>query len=75
VPPVLFAGPHINDSEAKTLTESMRKGKPAYLLMTAPERQDYADLLKDEISQLNGSFAVDQIARSDLIDLYRLTPR
>jgi 4-amino-4-deoxy-L-arabinose transferase-like glycosyltransferase len=75
VPPVLFAGPHINDSEAKTLADSMHKGRAAYLLMTAPERQDYADLLKDEISQLNGSFTVDQIARSDLIDFYRITPR
>jgi hypothetical protein len=31
--------------------------------------------LKDEIAQLNASFTVDAIARSDLVDLYRLTPR
>ena len=43
--------------------------------MTAPERQDYADLLKDEIAQVSASFNLDSIARSDLIDLYRLTPR
>jgi 4-amino-4-deoxy-L-arabinose transferase-like glycosyltransferase len=75
VPPALFAGPHIDESEAKALGDAMRSGRPAYLLVTAPERQDYADLLKDELSQLNGPFTVDPIARSDLIDLYRLTPR
>ncbi len=75
VPPVLFAGPHIDDTEVKTLGDAIRSGRPAYLLMAAPERQDYADLLKDEIAQLNASFTVDSIAQSDLIDLYRLTPR
>ena len=74
-PPVLFAGPRMDDAEAKTLSDAIRSGRPAYLLMTAPERQDYADLLKDELAQLNTSFTVDSIARSDLIDLYRLTPR
>jgi hypothetical protein len=43
--------------------------------MTRPEREDYADLLKDELSQLNASFTLDSIAQSDVIDLYRLTPR
>ena len=75
VPPVLFAGPRIDDSEVKKLGDTIRLGRPAYLLMTVPEREDYADLLKDELVQLNASFAVDSIARSDLIDLYRLTPR
>jgi 4-amino-4-deoxy-L-arabinose transferase-like glycosyltransferase len=75
VPPVLFAGPQIDDGEARTLGDAMRSGRPAYLLVTAPERQDYADLLKDEIAQLNTSFNVESIARSDLVELYRLTPR
>jgi hypothetical protein len=75
VPPVLFTGPHIDDAELKTLGDAMRSGRSAYLLITAAERQDYADLLKDEISQLNGAFTVDPIARTDLIDLYRLKPR
>jgi hypothetical protein len=75
IPSVLFAGPHVDDAETKILGDSMRAGRPAYLLMYAPEGQEYADLLKDELGQLNTSFNVESIARSDLIDLYRLTPR
>ena len=75
VPPVLFGGPHIDDREAKTLGDAMRSGRAAYLLLNTPERQDYADLLKDEISQLDASFTLDAIAQSDQVDLYRLTPR
>jgi len=75
VPPVLFAGPHINDSEARMLGDAMRSGRPAYLLVTRPEREDYGELLKDELTQLNTSFIVDSIAQSDLIDLYRIKPR
>ncbi len=75
VPPVLFAAPHLDESETKILADAMRSGRPAYLLVTAPEREDYGDLLKDEISQLSTSFNLESIARSDLIDLYRLTPR
>jgi hypothetical protein len=75
VPPVLFVGPHLDDGEAKRLRDAIHSGRPAYLLMTAPERQDYADLLKDELNQLSTSFNLDAVAQSDLIDLYRLTPR
>ncbi len=75
VPPVLFGGPHINESEAKTLSDAIRSGRAAYLLVTRPEREDYADVLKDELSQLNTSFNLESIAQSDLIDLYRVTPR
>ncbi len=75
VPPVLFVGPHLDDGEAKRLRDAIHSGRPAYLLMTAPERQDYADLLKDELSQLNTPFNLESIAQSDLIDLYRVTPR
>jgi hypothetical protein len=75
VPPVLFAGNHLDDSVAKTISADARAGKPLFLLMNAPERQEYADILKDELTQLNTSFEVQPIAHSDLVELYRLTPR
>ena len=75
VPPVLFTGQRIDDSEEKTLGDSIRSGRTAYLLVSAPERQDYADLLKDELAQMRGSFNLESIAQSDLIELFRLTPR
>ncbi len=75
VPPVLFSGPHIDDTEVKFLSNAMRARRPTYLLMTRPEREDYADLLKDELKQLNASFNLESIAQSDLIELYRLSAR
>jgi hypothetical protein len=75
VPPVLFSGPHIDDGEAKALADMIRSGRSAYLLVTAPERQDYADLLKDEVAQVSASFNLEPFARSDMVEVYRLTPR
>jgi hypothetical protein len=75
VPPVLFTGNSLNDSVTKTISAEARAGKPLYLLMNAPERQEYADILKDELNQLNTPFEVQPIAHSDLVELYRLTPR
>ena len=34
---------------------------PRIFLMTAPERQDYADLLKDEVAQVSASFNLDAV--------------
>ena len=75
VPPVLFAGPHIDERELKSLTDAIHAGRPAYLLMTPPERPDYADLLKDELAQLGASFNLESVAHSDSADLFRVTPR
>jgi 4-amino-4-deoxy-L-arabinose transferase-like glycosyltransferase len=75
VPPVLFAGPHLDEAEAKAIADKIRAGHVAYLLMTAPEQAEYADLLKDELAQLNASFNLDSLARTDLVEIYRLTPR
>ncbi len=74
-PPVLFAGQQIDNAEVKKLDEAARTGKSIYLLLNAPERQDYADLLKDELAQIEASFAINPIARSDLVELDRLSPR
>jgi 4-amino-4-deoxy-L-arabinose transferase-like glycosyltransferase len=75
VPAVLFAGPHMDDAEVKSLIDAIHAGRPAYLLMTPPERADYADLLKDELGQVSASFNLDAVAHSDSADLFRLTPR
>jgi 4-amino-4-deoxy-L-arabinose transferase-like glycosyltransferase len=75
VPPVLFAGPHLDDAEAKAIADKIRAGHPAYLLVTAPEQPEYASLLKDELAELIGAFNLYSLARTDLVELYRLTPR
>jgi 4-amino-4-deoxy-L-arabinose transferase-like glycosyltransferase len=75
VPPVLFAGPHMDEGEVKSLVDAIHAGRPAYLLMAPPERADYAYLLKDELGQVSASFNLDAAAHSDSADLFHLTPR
>jgi hypothetical protein len=75
VPPVLFASQHIDDAEAKSLADTIRSGRSAYLLMAAPEHPDYGDLLKDELAQLSTPFNLEPSARSETIEVYRITPR
>ena len=75
VPPVLFTGQHIDEAEAKSLSDAIRAGRSAYLLIAAPEREDYADLLKDEMAHIEVSFNLEPFARSDALEIYRLTPR
>jgi hypothetical protein len=65
----------MDDAEVKSLIDAIHAGRPAYLLMTPPERADYADLLKDELGQVSASFNLDAVAHSDSADLFRLTPR
>jgi hypothetical protein len=75
VPSVLFSGQHIDDAELKSLEDSARAGKPLYILITAPEHPAYADLLKDELTRVGDSFAIEPVAQSDLVELDRLKPR
>ena len=75
VPPVVFAGQRIDDAELKSLEDSARAGKPLYLLVAAPEHRAYADLLKDELTRLGDSFALEPIAQSDLLEFDRLKLR
>jgi hypothetical protein len=48
---------------------------PVFLLLAAPESQQYADVLKTELEQLQSKFVVDPIAQNRVAQLYRLTTK
>ncbi len=75
VPPVLFAGDRVDAATAKSLTAQANGGRGLYLLVAAPEQRKYADLLKDELSQLSADFSIEPIAQADILGLFRMRPR
>ena len=40
-----------------------------------PESQQYADVLKGELDQLQGKFSVEPVAQNQAVAVYRLTAR
>jgi len=44
-----------------------------FLLLAAPESQQYADVLKSELDQLQQKFAIQPLMQNEAIALYRLT--
>ena len=74
VPAVVFDGDKMS-AEADKLASAIAAKKPAFLLLAAPESQAYADVLKTELDQLQGKFAVEPVSQNDAIALYRLSAR
>lgn len=74
VPPVVFDGPGMS-AEADSLASAIGAKTPVFLLIAAPESQDYADVLKPEIDQLQGKFTVEPVSQNKAVALYRLTTK
>jgi hypothetical protein len=71
IPPVVFDGPTMSP-EADSLAAAKA---PVFLLLAAPESQQYADVLKTELDQLQSKFVVDPLAQNRVAQLYRLTTK
>jgi hypothetical protein len=63
--------PAVSDS----LESGIDAKTPVYLLLAAPESQQYADVLKSELDQLQGKFAIEAVSQNEAVALYRLTAR
>src|ERR1019366_3634995 len=74
VPPVVFDGSQMS-AEADSLASAIEAKTPVYLLIAAPESQQYADVLKSELDQLQGKFIVEPVSQNDAVALYRMTAR
>jgi hypothetical protein len=74
VPPVVFDGPQMS-GEADSLASAASASTPVFLLIAAPESQNYADVLKSELDQLQGKFSVEPVTQNEAVALYRLTAR
>jgi hypothetical protein len=74
VPPVVFDGPEMS-AEADSLAAAIGAKTPVFLLIAAPESQDYADVLKTELDQLARKFTVEPNSQNKAVALYRLTTK
>ncbi len=74
VPPVVFDGSQMS-AEADSLASAIGAQTPVFVLIAAPESDDYAGVLKSELDQLQGKFTVEPVQENEAIALYRLTAR
>lgn len=72
VPPVVFDGEQMSPAAADSLASAIGAKTPVCLLIAAPESQQYAEVLKSELDQLQRKFTLELVVRSEVIALYRL---
>jgi 4-amino-4-deoxy-L-arabinose transferase-like glycosyltransferase len=75
VPAVVFDGPQMSPAEADTLASTISAKAPVFVLLAAPESQDYADVLKSELDQLQQRFTIEPVSQNGAVALYRLMAR
>ena len=75
VPPVVFDGEQLSPAEASSLASAVGGKTPVFVLLAAPESQDYADVLKSELDQLQQKFTIQPISQNEAVALYQLTAR
>jgi 4-amino-4-deoxy-L-arabinose transferase-like glycosyltransferase len=75
VPPVVFDAEQLSPTEATTLESAVGGKAPVFVLLAAPESQDYAELLKSELDQLQQKFTIQPISQNEAVALYQLTAR
>ncbi len=72
VPPVVFDGAQMS-AEADLLASAIGAKSPVYLLIAAPESDDYAAVLKTELDRLLEKFTFEPELRTPELALYRMT--
>ena len=72
---MVFDGPRMSPAEADTLASAIGAKAPVFVLLAAPESQDYADVLKSELDQLQQRFTIEPVSQNGAIALYRLMAR
>ncbi|HEV2169871.1 MAG TPA: hypothetical protein VGR40_02930, partial [Candidatus Binatus sp.] len=72
VPAVVFDGGLMVQSEVNAIASAVAAKTPVYLIVAAPESQQYADVLKSEIGELAAKFAVEPVSENEAIAVYRV---
>ncbi|HLX04566.1 MAG TPA: hypothetical protein VKR28_03475, partial [Candidatus Binatus sp.] len=73
VPPVLFDGQQMEKNATDAIASAVAGKTPVYLVVAAPESQQYADVLKGELDALQGRFAIEPVSQNETVAVYRLT--
>ncbi|MGB9379658.1 glycosyltransferase family 39 protein [Candidatus Binatus sp.] len=75
VPAVVFDREQMSASTADSIASAIDAKKPVFLILAAPESQQYADVLKGELDQMQAKFAIEPVSQNEAIAVYRLSPR
>jgi 4-amino-4-deoxy-L-arabinose transferase-like glycosyltransferase len=75
VPPILLPEGKLDPVEARKLSAMAAAGRPVYLLVAMPMRQDWASTLMAEFGELDRAFTLEPVTRYPELGLYRLKPR
>ena len=75
VPAVVFDGEQMSASVADSIASAIDAKKPVFLILAAPESQQYAEVLKGELDQMQGKFAIEPVTQDEAIAVYRLSAR
>jgi 4-amino-4-deoxy-L-arabinose transferase-like glycosyltransferase len=75
IPPVLFIGEAMTPELRSGLAARMRAPGGAYLLLAAPESQEYAATLRVEMEKMGVVCTLEPVIRNRTIALFKLAPR
>ena len=75
MPAVVFDDEQMSASAADSIASAIDAKKPVFLILAAPESQQYADVLKGELDQMQGKFAIEPVSQNEAIAVYRLSAR
>jgi hypothetical protein len=73
VPAVVFDGEQMSAAVADSIASAIDAKRPVFLILAAPESQQYADVLKGELDQLQGKFAIEPVSQNEAVAVYRVT--
>jgi 4-amino-4-deoxy-L-arabinose transferase-like glycosyltransferase len=73
VPQVVFDGGQMDKKAADAIASAVAGKTPVYLIVAAPESQQYADVLKGELDALQRRFAIEPVSQNEAVAVYRLT--
>jgi 4-amino-4-deoxy-L-arabinose transferase-like glycosyltransferase len=75
VPAVVFEGEQMSAAVTDSIASAIDAKRAVFLILAAPESQQYADVLKGELDQLQGKFAVEPVSQNEAVAVYRVTAR
>jgi hypothetical protein len=75
VPAVVFDGEQMSAAAVDSIASAIDAKRAVFLILAAPESQQYADVLKGELDQLQGKFVVEPVSQNEAVAVYRLAAR
>jgi hypothetical protein len=75
LPVVVFEGEQMSAAAADSIASAIDAKRPVFLILAAPESQQYAEVLKGELDQLQEKFSVESGGGTEAVAIYRVTVR